>query len=127
MKDTVHVHGMRLTVQIGFHEFERHIRQSVRVDLALATDFRAGPERDQHEGLVDYNQLVAHLTAYVKDQAWDLVEALAVDLTRQIFRVAPVAHVRIRVTKLPLDMPDVDSVSVECERAREDFPPEPAA
>ena len=54
--DLVHCHGLKLKVRIGFHDYEREIEQSVRVDLTMETDFRVGPERDSREGLIDYFQ-----------------------------------------------------------------------
>jgi len=122
--DTVHVTGLRLKVRIGFHDFERNIEQALRVDLALQTDFSLGPARDRHEGLVDYYVLTQHLQAFVAHKVYDLIEALAVDLARETVRMFPGVTARVKVHKLPLDMPMVDGVAVEVVRSAADFPPE---
>jgi dihydroneopterin aldolase len=120
--DTVYCNGLRLAVRIGFHEFERRIHQAVKVDLAMETDFRTGPSRDQHTGLVDYYLVTRHLIGHVKDRSYDLIEALAEDMARQVFAVAPqVGRVKVRITKNPLDMPEVESVGVECVRTPADL------
>jgi FolB domain-containing protein len=120
--DLVHCHGLILRVRVGFHDYERRIEQAVHVDLTLGTDFRAGPERDRQDGLVDYYELTRHIEQHVKDKAYDLVEALAVDLAQEALRKTPATRVRVRVTKKPLDMPMVDHIWVECERTRADLP-----
>lgn len=119
--DTVHVMGLRLKVRIGFHEFERNIEQALKVDLALQTDFSLGPARDQHQGLVDYYVLTQRLQAFVQDRVYDLIGALAVDLARESLKLFPGVTVRVKVHKLPLDMPMVDGVAVEVVRSAADF------
>jgi dihydroneopterin aldolase len=113
--------GLRHKVRIGFHEFERNIEQALKVDLALQTDFSLGPARDQHQGLVDYYVLTQRLQAFVQDRVYDLIEALAVDLARESLKLFPGVTVRVKVHKLPLDMPMVDGVAVEVVRSAADF------
>ena len=122
--DLVHCQGLELDVEIGFHDVERHVRQTIRVDLAMETDFGAGPARDDHAGLVDYYEIASHLTRHVAGRRYDLIEALAVDLARQVLAHSLAHAVRVRITKHPLDMPRVASVGVECVRSRADFAPE---
>src|SRR5690242_9093357 len=124
MRDTVHCSGLRLNVQIGFHPHERERLQQVEVDLSIETDFRAGPERDDHQGLVDYERVVLALQASVLGKRFDLIEALAVHLTREVLRLHPTTQVRIRVTKRPAGLPQVGSVSAECIRTASDWPAE---
>lgn len=122
MQDTVHCEKLALTTRIGFHEVELGVEQTVLVDLALACDFRVGPSRDDHRGLVDYYVLAAHLEAHVQARRYDLIEAMAVDIARETLRLYRDVRVRVRITKHPLDMPRVVSVGVECERVAADFP-----
>ncbi|MBI5496519.1 MAG: dihydroneopterin aldolase [Deltaproteobacteria bacterium] len=119
--DLVQCRALRLRVRIGFHDYERHIEQAVRVDLSIWTDFRTGPGRDRADGLVDYYVLTARLQEHVAGKTYDMVEALAVDLARETVRLFPSVTVRVRVEKVPLDMPMVDSVAVECTRTAADF------
>ena len=119
--DTVMVHKLRLPARIGFHEFERHMEQVLTVDLWLTCDFGLGPALDRHEGLVDYYVLTQHLLQHVKGRAYDLIEAMAVDLAHQIVTLHPQVTARVRISKLPLDMPWVEGVAVEVVRQRSDF------
>jgi dihydroneopterin aldolase len=126
MPDTVYCNELALSVEIGFHKVELGVKQTVHVDLELACDFGKGPSRDDMEGLVDYYVIAGHLERHVEGRRYALIEALAVDLAREVIRLFPSVRVRVRVTKRPLDMPRVGSVAVECVRTAADFAVTPA-
>jgi dihydroneopterin aldolase len=121
MPDTVYCNDLALSVEVGFHEVELGVKQTVHVDLELVCDFGKGPSRDDMSGLVDYYVIAGHLERHVEGRRYALIEALAVDLAREIIRLFPSVRARVRVTKRPLDMPRVGSVAVECVRTAEDF------
>lgn len=121
MHDTVYCNGLALTAAIGFHPAELDVKQTVVVDLALECDFEVGPARDERVGLVDYHRLVCHLERHVADRRYALIEAMAVDIARQVIRLFPAVRARVRVTKHPLQMPQVGSVAAECVRSAEHF------
>jgi FolB domain-containing protein len=120
--DTLRWNGLVLRVRIGFHDFERTIVQAVRLDLEVQTDFREGPERDRKDGLVDYYELAAELVAHVEARSYDLIEALAVDVAREVVKRHPRVVARVRVYKKPIDLPMLESVTAECVRSAKDFP-----
>ena len=65
--------------------------------------------------------IAGHLRAHVAGRRYALIEALAVDLAREILQLHPEVAARVRVTKHPLDMPRVACVAVECVRTAADF------
>ena len=120
--DRVHGVGFRYSVRIGFHEYERHIRQEVMVDFEAETDWRAAAAADdEHVGLVDYFEVNRAIQTLADSREWRLVEALAERIAFTICDRFPVSAVRVKVTKAPFDMPNVGAVAVECWRRREDF------
>lgn len=123
-RDRVHGSGFRYDVRIGFHEYERHIRQQVVVDFEAETDWRAAAAADDEAaGLVDYFEVNRALQALAESREWRLVEALCEAMAELICTRFPVLAVRVKVTKAPFDMPNVGAVAVECWRTRQDFPP----
>lgn len=120
MQDVVSLEGLALTVQIGFHPAELGVMQTVHVDLAVWCDFDEGPARDEFTGLVDYFVIAGHLARHVEGRAYSLIEAMAVDLAREVIGLYPAARVRVRVTKRPLGMPGV-AVAAECVRSAQDL------
>jgi len=121
----VYCNQLALDIEIGFHEVERGVKQTVHVDLELTTNFGCGPASDNFAGLVDYYVIANHLTAHVEGRRYALIEALAVDLAREITKLHPEVSARVRIVKHPLDMPRVHSVAVECVRTAADFAAEP--
>ncbi len=121
MTDRVHGTGFSFDCRIGFHEYERHIRQRVVIDWEAETEWRAAARADRARDLVDYYEANLAMVALIADKEYRLIEALAEDVARLLITKFPVTRVRVRVTKSPFDMPNVGSVAVECWRTREDF------
>lgn len=121
MKDRVHGTGFSYDCKIGFHEYERHIRQRVVVDWEVETTWRDSARQDRATSLVDYYEINLALERLVDAKEWRLVEALAEDVAHVICIRFPVDRVRVRVTKAPFDMPNTRSVAVECWREPADF------
>lgn len=119
--DRVYGHGFSYDCRIGFHEYERHIRQRVSVDFEAETDWQETARRDRARDLIDYYEVNKAIQALVDGRQWRLIEAMAEDIARIICTRFPVSRVRVRVNKLPFDMPNVTGVAVECWRTPADF------
>jgi dihydroneopterin aldolase len=120
MYDRVHGTGFSYDCRIGFHEYERHIRQRVVIDWEAETDWREAAKADRAKGIVDYYEANRAIGRLVEAKEWRLIEALAEDVAQLLLRdFAPIQRVRVKVTKAPFDMPNVGSVAVECWRERE--------
>lgn len=122
MNDRVHGTGFSYDCRIGFHEYERHIRQRVVIDFEAETDWRASARIDRATGeLVDYYEANLAISKLVAAKEYRLIEALAEDVAKLLVSTFPIARVRVKVTKAPFDMPNVGSVAVECWRTPADF------
>jgi dihydroneopterin aldolase len=119
--DRVLGRGMRFPCRIGFYPAELGIRQEIEVDFEAETDWRPAAQRDEPRAVVDYAQVHRRLAATVAGGSWNLIEALAEELARLICTEFAVSGVRLRVTKRPLDLANVDAVAVECWRCPTDF------
>lgn len=122
MRDRVHGIGFSYDCRIGFHEYERHIRQRVVVDFEAETDWRAAAQADRAQKIVDYYEANLAIQGLVERKEYRLIEALAEDVAKMLIDRFPIERVRVKVTKAPFDMPNVGGVAVECWRSREDFP-----
>jgi len=120
-KDTVSGHGFEYSCRIGFHEFERHIEQRLRIDFEAETDWRKQAQQDRARDLVDYYEINRAISALIAGREWRLVESVAEAVAELLCSRFPITGVQVRVTKQPFDMPNCESVSVACYRAREDF------
>jgi 7,8-dihydroneopterin aldolase/epimerase/oxygenase len=121
MKDKVIGTALSFDCRIGFHDYERHIRQRVVVDFEVDTDFRRNGLEDDPDGIVDYYLVNKALGEHLAERSYKLIEALAEDVARILCTRFPVSRATVRVTKTPFDMPNVGSVAVECVRVPGDF------
>jgi 7,8-dihydroneopterin aldolase/epimerase/oxygenase len=121
MRDRVHGTGFSYDCRIGFHEYERHIRQRVVIDFEAETDWREAAKNDRAKDLVDYYEANLAIASLVEGKEYRLIEAMAEEVARLLIARFPVDRVRVKVTKAPFDMPNVGSVAVECWRERADF------
>ena len=119
--DTVSGHGFEYSCRIGFHEFERHIEQKLRIDFETHTDWREQARADRADNLVDYYEINRAIGELIAGREWRLVEAVAESVAELLCTQFPVSSVNVRVTKQPFDMPNCESVSVSCMRSRDDF------
>lgn len=111
--------------RVGFRDYERQIKQRVLVDFEAETDWRRNGSEDDPAGIVDYYEINLRIGALMERREYRLIEAVAEDVARILCTEFPVQRVRVRVRKTPFDMPNVDSVAVECVRIPQDFGVEP--
>ncbi len=121
MLDRVHGTGFSYDVRIGFHEYERHIRQRIVIDWEAETNWRPAAQADRARDIVDYYEANLKIGQLVQGKEYRLIEAVAEEVAGLLVREFRIERVRVRVTKAPFDMPNVGSVAVECWRAKEDF------
>lgn len=121
MHDRVHGNGFSYDVRIGFHEYERHIRQRIVIDWEAETTWREAAGADRPRDIVDYYVANLKIAAKIQAKEYRLIETVAEEVAEVLVREFPVDRVRVKVTKAPFDMPNVGSVAVECWRSRQDF------
>jgi dihydroneopterin aldolase len=75
--DTVFIRGLRVDTVIGVYAWERSIRQTLVLDLELASDNRRAAAADRIEDALDYAAISARLLTYIEDSEFQLIETLA--------------------------------------------------
>jgi dihydroneopterin aldolase len=113
--DTVYIRGLKADAVIGVYDWERNIRQTLVIDLALASDNRAAAATDAIEQAVDYDAISGRVLAYVRDSEFQLIETLAERVAELVMSEFGVPWLRIDVAK-PGAVQDADSVGVVIER-----------
>lgn len=75
--DKVFIEGLQAQAVIGIHDWERRIRQTLRLDLELGFDNRVPAASDNVADTLDYDAISRRLTAYIEASEFGLVETLA--------------------------------------------------
>lgn len=114
----IHVRDLRLRAIIGVHEWERHERQDVLVNLTLEADLGRAATSDDIADTFDYRALTKAVIEHVEASSFQLLEALASSIADLALRQAPaVAGVTVCVDK-PGALRFARSVAVEVRRER---------
>ena len=115
--DIVFLRGLRVDAVIGVYGWERQIRQTLSLDLELATDVAAAAASDDIGDAVDYYAVSKRVTAFVEASEFRLVETLAERVAELVLTEFSVSWLRLTVAK-PGALRDCQSVGVSIERRR---------
>jgi len=97
--DIVYLHGLRLETVIGIWDWERKIKQTIVVDLDLATDTSRAAASDAIEDTIDYKSVAKTLITFAEQSNFFLVEALAEGMANILIADFGVAWVRVAIDK----------------------------
>lgn len=118
--DKIFLRGLEVDAVIGIWDWERQIKQTVRIDLELATDVRRAAAADSIDAASDYKAIAKRLIAFVEESRYQLVETLAEALAELLVRELSISWVRLSVAK-PGAIEGSKEVGIVIERSREDY------
>ena len=124
--DRIFLTGLEAECVIGVFDWEREVRQLVRIDLELWTDVRRAAATDRLEDTVDYKGLAKRVLALVEESAYALIETLAERVAETCLAAPGVRRARVRLEK-PGAVRHARTVGVEVVRPPFDEPERPEA
>ncbi|MDD1650711.1 MAG: dihydroneopterin aldolase [Methylococcaceae bacterium] len=97
--DIIFLRGLQLETVIGIYDWERKIRQTVIIDLEMATDIRSAAATDDISHTLDYKAVSKRIIAFVEESEFFLVETLAEKITGILLDEFSVPWVRLTLNK----------------------------
>lgn len=97
--DIVFIRELKIQTVIGVFEWERAIRQTVVLDLEMASDVARAAATDQLEDALNYKAVATRLIQFVEDSSFQLVETLAESIATILRDEFGVPWLRLRVSK----------------------------
>lgn len=97
--DIVYIRELEIDTVIGIYDWERQIRQTVSLDLDLATDIRPAAASEDIERALDYKAVSKRLIAFVEGSEFLLIETLAERIATIVLDEFDVPWLRLRVGK----------------------------
>ena len=88
--DIVYLRDVKIETVIGIFDWERQIKQTVILDIDMATDVAAAAATDRIEDALDYKVVTKRIIEFVEASEFQLVETLAeriADLLRNEFKI----------------------------------------
>ena len=118
-QDTVFLRGLAVDTTIGFFEWERHVRQTVVIDLEIPVDCARAATSDDVADTTDYKRIAKRTIQFVNESSFKLVETLAHRLATTLLEEFDIAWVRLTLNK-PGAIRGSRDVGVMIERTRAD-------
>jgi dihydroneopterin aldolase len=97
--DTVFISELRADTVIGVYDWERRIRQTVVLDLELASDNRRAAASDRIEDAIDYAAISGRVLSFIEAGEFQLIETLAEQVAAIILEEFAVPWLRLRLAK----------------------------
>jgi len=113
--DLVLIEGLEVRTVIGIYDWEREIRQTVRLDLEMAWDISNAGKTDDIVYALDYKAVTDELITLIEQSKFKLVEALAESCAALVREKFGVVWVRLKVSK-PLKYLGMEYASIVIER-----------
>jgi len=113
--DTVYIEGLKTDAVIGVYDWERSIRQTLVLDLELASDNRAAAATDGIADAMDYDAISKRILAYVQASEFELIETLAERVADIVLTEFNIPWLRLKLGK-PGAVAEANDVGVIIER-----------
>ena len=97
--DTVFLRGLAIETVIGFFDWERHVKQTVVLDLEIPVDCARAASSDSVKDTVDYKAMSKRCINFVNEAQFHLVETLAHNLAMTLLAEFDIAWVKLSVNK----------------------------
>lgn len=97
--DIVYIRELKIPCTIGVWEWERRIKQTVIIDLEMATDVRPAAKSDRLDDALDYKAVAKRVMEYVGSSEFKLVETLAENVANTVLAEFKIPWVRVRINK----------------------------
>ena len=120
--DIIYLNDLRIETIIGIFDWERRVKQTVSIDVEMATDIRRAAQSDTIEDTLDYKAVAKRLIDFVADSEFQLVETLAERTAQLLLEEFGINWVRLKINKTGA-IRGARDVGVLIERSR---PQEPA-
>jgi len=95
----VYIKGLQAQSVIGVYAWEREIRQTLVLDLEMASDTARAAASDQIADALDYATISSQVISLVEGSEYQLIESLAEEVARMVLKDFGVSWLRLRLSK----------------------------
>ena len=117
MMDAILIRDLRVEALIGIHRRERHVRQTLSIDLDIGLPGIAVFASDKLTDTIDYEQVTLRIAALAASGHFRLVETFAERIAALLLRDFGAPWVKVSAAKIGI-LPNAKFVGVTIERGR---------
>jgi dihydroneopterin aldolase len=115
--DAIVIRDLRVETLIGIHRRERHVLQTVSIDLEIGVPGAAVFSSDRVADTIDYEQVALRIKALASSQHFRLVETFADRIAALLMEDFGAPWIRVSAAKVGI-LPNAKFVGVTIERRR---------
>jgi dihydroneopterin aldolase len=116
-KRKVIIKNLIINIFIGIHNFEKKKKQRVRFNIEIDTDPNLKPNNKDFSTILNYEEVINKIKAQVKKKHHELLEDLAENIFKIIFKNRIVRKVNLKIEKLDI-IKNSESVGIEFSKSR---------
>jgi len=113
--DKVFIKGLSIQTTIGFFQWEKEIKQTLVIDLAMGWDTAKAALNDELAKTLDYADISVAIERFANDNPVDLIETLAERLAGYLMTQYHIPWLKLSIGK-PGAVHNAQTVGVEIER-----------
>jgi dihydroneopterin aldolase len=113
--DTIFLSEVKVQTKLGVPEWERMVEQTIILDIEIGYDLSKACQSDDVADTIDYGAVVSRVRETLKENSFQLVEALAEHLCQLILKEFGALSVKVKVAK-PAILPGLKALGVVIER-----------
>jgi dihydroneopterin aldolase len=97
--DIIYLNELKIETVIGIYNWERQIKQTVVLDLEMATNIRQAATTDRIEDTLNYKAVAKRLIEFVSHSDFQLIETLAESVAEIVMTEFSVPWIRVQLNK----------------------------
>jgi len=118
--DKVFIKGLTIQTTIGFFQWEKEIKQTLVIDVAMAWDTSKAAINDELEKTLDYAEISKAIEMFANENPVDLLETLAERMAEYLMSQFHIPWLQLKIGK-PGAVHNADTVGVEIERGQLEY------
>jgi dihydroneopterin aldolase len=116
--DKVYIKGLSIQTTIGFFQWEKEIKQTLVIDLAMGWNTANAAVNDELAKTLDYADISVAIERFANDNPVDLIETLAERLASFLMAQYHIPWLKLSIGK-PGAVHNAQTVGVEIERGQQ--------
>ncbi|ALO35873.1 dihydroneopterin aldolase [Colwellia sp. MT41] len=116
--DKVFIKGLSIQTTIGFFQWEKEIKQTLVIDLAMGWNTANAAVNDELAKTLDYADISVAIERFANDNPVDLIETLAERLASYLMTQYHIPWLKLSIGK-PGAVHNAQTVGVEIERGQQ--------
>ena len=97
--DIIFLRDLEVEAVIGIFEWEKRIKQKVRVNLEMGTDIHNAAASDAIDDALDYKKLAKRVTQFIEGSQCALIETLVEKVAEILLQEFGLPWVRVTISK----------------------------